>query len=217
MHTLNKKVYFLAICLSALAGCVDAIGFLQLGGYFISFMSGNTTRLAVHVADGHFSAVGLVGGVLFLFVAGSMLGTLVRHWFRVPSPVVAVLLFVTLMLALAAGSHELGYGAAALVFMTMAMGAENAVLHRRGDVIGLTYMTGTLVKVGQRLAYALLGENKFSWVPYLLLWAGLVIGGIAGTLLYLSFGMHSLWFACGLCALLALFAFNMRGHTVEVH
>jgi len=42
----------LACALSALAGYVDAIGFLHLGGLFVSFMSGNSTRLGVSLADG---------------------------------------------------------------------------------------------------------------------------------------------------------------------
>jgi uncharacterized membrane protein YoaK (UPF0700 family) len=56
MHTLNRHVFFLAFCLSALAGCVDAIGFLELGGHFVSFMSGNSTRLSVSLAGGDHQA-----------------------------------------------------------------------------------------------------------------------------------------------------------------
>ncbi|MFZ1966902.1 MAG: DUF1275 family protein, partial [Bradyrhizobium sp.] len=37
----------LACTLSALAGYVDGIGFIHLGGLFVSFMSGNSTRLGV--------------------------------------------------------------------------------------------------------------------------------------------------------------------------
>lgn len=51
MHRHDKKVWPLAIALAALAGYVDAIGFLRLGGFFVSFMSGNSTRLAVGIAS----------------------------------------------------------------------------------------------------------------------------------------------------------------------
>ncbi len=56
MHTLSKNIYLLAACLSALAGFVDAVGFMYLGGYFISFMSGNSTRLSVAFINGDMAA-----------------------------------------------------------------------------------------------------------------------------------------------------------------
>lgn len=37
----DRRLKLMAACLSALAGYVDAIGFIKLGGFFISFMSGN--------------------------------------------------------------------------------------------------------------------------------------------------------------------------------
>ena len=63
--------------LAGLAGYVDSLGFLHLGGVFVSFMSGNTTRLAVNLAEGRWLAAGAVAGVLLLFVLGAMLGALV--------------------------------------------------------------------------------------------------------------------------------------------
>lgn len=212
MHTLHKNVYGLAIGLSALAGCVDAIGFLQLGGYFISFMSGNSTRLAVGLMTGHVSGVALVGGIIALFVVGTMLGVLVRHFSKAGRAVVVVLGFVTLLLLAAALSYEAGRGLLAVAFMTLAMGAENAVFQRGDVVVGLTYMTGTLVKVGQRMAHALLGGAKFTWVPYLLLWLGLIAGGMTGTLLYYALGLRSLWVAVVWAASLTGLAWRLRPH-----
>ena len=47
----------------------------------------------------------------------------------------------------------------AMMFAAAAMGAENTTFERDGEVsIGLTYMTGTLVKLGQRLAGVLTGR-----------------------------------------------------------
>ena len=42
----------LQLGLSALAGLLDATGFLIANGYFVSFMSGNTTQLGVNALDG---------------------------------------------------------------------------------------------------------------------------------------------------------------------
>jgi len=217
MHTLTRKTYTLAICLSALAGCVDAIGFLHLGGYFISFMSGNSTRLAVEMVAAQRSGVMLVGAILGLFVIGTMLGTLVRHFSKAGSGIVTVLAFVTMLLIAAAMSYEMGWGFLAIGFMTLAMGAENAVFQRNGEVVvGLTYMTGTLVKVGQRLAGTILGGPAFAWAPYLLLWLGLIAGGVAGTLLFQHLGLHSLWVAVLWAASLTLITGLLRHRIGEM-
>ena len=52
----TKTHIALACTLSALAGYVDGIGFIHLGGLFVSFMSGNSTRLGVTLADGHYGS-----------------------------------------------------------------------------------------------------------------------------------------------------------------
>ncbi|MET0229353.1 MAG: DUF1275 family protein, partial [Rhodanobacteraceae bacterium] len=40
-----------AAALSWNAGYVDAVGYLSLGGFFVSFMSGNSTQLGVGIAQ----------------------------------------------------------------------------------------------------------------------------------------------------------------------
>jgi uncharacterized membrane protein YoaK (UPF0700 family) len=91
----------------------------------------------------------------------------------------------------------------AFLLVSFAMGAENMVFQRNGDVaFGLTYMTGTLVRIGQRLADALTGGPRWDWLPWLLLWAGLVTGGVVGALAWLRFSADALWIAAGLAAVL---------------
>ena len=85
------------------------------------------------------------------------------------------------------------------------MGAENGVFAEGGDTVGLTYMTGALVKIGQRVAHAMTGGPRFGWLPYALLWAGLIAGGIAGGLAHAALGLQALWPAAGFALLLAPF------------
>lgn len=201
----EKRVRLLAACLSALAGYVDAVGFIQLGGFFVSFMSGNSTRLGVGIAEDTQPAL-LAAGLIGTFVTGVALGTFAgRAAGRHRRPV--VLLLVAALLALGAWAGMIGLGGLASVGMVLAMGAENAVFEQNGEVrIGLTYMTGTLVKLGQRLADAALGGAPLAWLSYLLLWLGLVAGAVAGALLYPRLGLDALWIAAAAAALLAIAA-----------
>jgi uncharacterized membrane protein YoaK (UPF0700 family) len=195
----------LAACLSGLAGYVDALAFIKLGGFFVSFMSGNSTRLAVGLAEGSAHAL-IAGGIIAAFVLGVALGTFTGHVAKERRRP-AVLALVAALLAAAAASSALGITALAIFTMALAMGAENAVFEREGEVsIGLTYMTGTLVKLGQRIVTALLGGDRFAWLPYLLLWIGLVLGAVIGATVYLHVGMSGLWIAAGAAALLAVAA-----------
>ncbi|PTS90741.1 hypothetical protein DBR21_03100 [Caulobacter sp. HMWF009] len=113
-----------------------------------------------------------------------------------------------LLLATAAGLISLGHDPVGVAAMVLAMGAENAVFQRNGDVgVGLTYMTGALVKAGQRIAAALTGGDRWAWGPYVMLWAGLTLGGALGALAYLRLGVLALWGAATVLAGLALFRF----------
>lgn len=188
------RVRMLAAALSALAGYVDAVGFLHLGGFFVSFMSGNTTRIGVGLTERGGDAL-IASGLIVTFVAGVVLGSLVASRVRLPRRP-AVLALVTALLVLAAGLAMASFSGAAAVAMALAMGAENAVFGEGGEAhIGLTYMTGTLVKLGQHLAIAVTGGDRLGWTPYLLLWAGLLAGAILGAATYAAIGMHALWLA----------------------
>src|SRR5258708_33979639 len=67
----------LACALSALAGYVDGIGFLHLGGLFVSFMSGNSTRMGVSLAEGQWLSAAQAVGLIALFGTGAPAGSLI--------------------------------------------------------------------------------------------------------------------------------------------
>ncbi len=201
MNRQKRRFQVIAVGAAALAGFVDAIGFIQLGGFFVSFMSGNSTRLGVGLSA-LVPAAGMAAVLILAFVAGVTAGSLVGA--VRPRSGVAVSALVTLVLASAAILHGLGVTTAAMVLLAFAMGAENTTFARGGEVrIALTYVTGALVHIGHGLARALLGSGpRWSWLPYLFLWLGLVLGAVSGALLYPMLGTTALWMAAGAAALL---------------
>lgn len=207
MHQLDRRAQVFAASLAALAGFTDAVGFLGMGGFFVSFMSGNSTRIGVGAAS-EVAAAAVAGSLVAAFVAGVAAGSLLaRAAGRWRKP--AVLGLVAAALALSAWLYQPGAQPGAFLAAALAMGATNMVFQREGEVaFGLTYMTGTLVRIGQRLADALAGGPRWGWVPWTLLWAGLVGGGIAGAVAWLTYGDGALWIASGLAALLALLSLD---------
>lgn len=195
MREYGHKGVLLAAGLSALAGYVDAVGFMTLGGFFVSFMSGNLTRLGVGTAMGRWDQAGLAAALIGLFVVGVVAGALAarRAGEERRSAVLAV---EALLLLAAAALCTAGWSTAGMAAVVLAMGVENAVFQRQGDVgVGLTYMTGTLVRMGQRIATALCGGSRWEWVPFLLLWSGLAVGGALGAVSFVHWGVLALWLA----------------------
>jgi uncharacterized membrane protein YoaK (UPF0700 family) len=188
-----------------LAGYIDALGFLSLDGFFVSFMSGNSTRFAVGLIDGGSWNLALIPlGIIALFVLGVVLGRIIRHYHK-NMPSTAVLVFMSAALSVAGLAYEVNTPAVALPLMVIAMGAANNIFVREGEVsIGVTYMTGALVKLGQRLAGSLLGEKDTAWRPYLFLWAGLVFGAILGAAGFTFLDLRSLWGGTLLCLALTV-------------
>lgn len=192
MINLSSRFRFLAASLSFLAGFIDALGFIHLGGYFVSFMSGNSTRMAVGLAS--YPSDALVPAMLIiLFLAGVVGGTMFR--LRASHPCGNRLLIgISALLGVAACLASLGLARLSIIAMPIAMGAMNTVFQRDGEVsVGVTYMTGTLVKAGQRIAAALSGGDPWAWIPHLLLWLGLILGAVCGAAIYPYFGLNALW------------------------
>lgn len=197
MLGLRRREKALAVVLAATAGFVDAVGFLEIGGYFVSFMSGNSTRMVVDLAEGDLGGAGMAAVVLVSFFLGAAAGALVTRRRNLDDRP-AVLALVTFLLVAALVVHSatsfpiLGVPVG-LAVVAAAMGAMNSVFHNRGEVsLGITYMTGAVVKSAHRLVDALFGG---SWGPYLqqlALWSALVSGGVLGAVLQSFVGATAL-------------------------
>jgi len=184
----------LGMVLTGAAGFVDAIGFIELGGFFTSFMSGNTTQGGAALVDGAWPVVGLTLSLVVLFFIGSVLGNLLAfsnlRWG--PATVSGgVTLGVAGALALVLLGHPPGQS---MLVLAAAAGAQNAILPMRGAVrLGATFVTGTLYVAGQDLALALKGKvPPWRWAQHLAIWLGLLAGAIIGAWLYSLVGIYAL-------------------------
>jgi uncharacterized membrane protein YoaK (UPF0700 family) len=203
MISYKRRYWLFAAALAALAGFADATAFVHLGGYFVSFMSGNSTRLGVGLAE-EWGAAALAGGLIALFVLGVMIGALSNRGGDHAGSV-RVLVVVSAGLAIAAVCASVNAPAFAIAALACAMGALNGVFQRDGEVsIAITYMTGTLVRMARAMAAALTGGPRWHWAPYLLLWTGLVAGAALGALSYAAIGLLGLWGAALAATVLTL-------------
>lgn len=210
MVNYGLRLRLFAIALAALSGYVDALGFIYLGGFFVSFMSGNSTRLGVGlIQDWHHALIS--GGLIVCFVFGVFLGTLFAYR-GTRGRSITVLGVVTVLLTLAAAAHAGDAHSVAVALTAMAMGAINCIfVGNSGEVTtGVTYMTGTLVKLGQGLARNLVRPDKIKWGGYLWLWLGLIAGGMLGAFVFPVIGLSALWFAAGASLILAIVAAKLN-------
>jgi uncharacterized membrane protein YoaK (UPF0700 family) len=163
-----------------MAGWLDAVGFLRLQGLYVSFMSGNTTRVGAGIADGQWPLVILGGSVLVLFFVGSFIGGLTtalpdRWVLAAILTLEAVLLAITILLSAEDREHD------AMLVLPLAMGIQNGAVHqlRPGAT---TFVTGTLFGAGHELARSIVGARDAMWLRLFVTWLSFAAGAVGGAL-----------------------------------
>jgi len=201
----DQRMRLFAAILSGTAGYIDAVGWLTSGGLFVSFMSGNVTKLGISLS-GQLGAAALSAGLIASFVSGVVIGSLTgRRAGR--KQAVKVLALVTFILALATAFLESGLIVPAVLGLAAAMGAKNTVFAEDGEVkIGLTYMTGALVRMGKRIATALSGGPRWAWLEPLALFSSMLSGALIGALTQAAYGPRAMWVATAVSLALTLYA-----------
>ncbi|MBJ6986195.1 YoaK family protein [Devosia sp. MC521] len=191
------KHLILGMVLTGAAGLVDIVGFIELGGYFTSFMSGNTTQGAAALFNGEYSVLALTLTLIALFFLGSTIATfLATAQTRWSSTLVTG--FTALAVAAALGLMVAGIPPEqSLLLLSLAAGAQNAILPARGTVrLGATFVTGTLYVAGQDLALALRGKSpKWRWLQHIAIWFALFGGAALGAWFYSHMGIRTLFIA----------------------
>jgi uncharacterized membrane protein YoaK (UPF0700 family) len=187
----EKTQEHLAAGLAMIAGFVDAYGVITYGIY-LSFMSGNTTQTGYRIGQGNFAAAVPAALAIVFFVGGSFAGALLAD-FAGRRARRLVFGLVAASLALIIGLTELGltYGGVHIAVISFAMGVMNSALSQVGALsVSLTFVTGTLSKLGVHLAKAVrhapLRDSQGSWDTNLhraLLLAGIWGAFLAGAVL----------------------------------
>lgn len=180
--------------LTGAAGFIDAVGFIELGGYFVSFMSGNTTQGGAALIEGAWPVVLMSLALVALFFAGGVIANLLAlsnlRWGQtLVSGAVLAGVAATLGLTFAGLPTS-----QTMLVLAATAGAQNAVLAAHGTVrLGATFVTGALYNAAQDLAFALHGKTPpWRWLQHLMIWLGLFAGAALGALLYKQVGINAL-------------------------
>ncbi len=209
---------WLAVSLAMTAGFLDAYGIITYDTY-VSFMSGNTTQAGYRIGQGNcWAAVHSALAIVF-FVGGSFAGALLAHSGvrRIRRLVFGV---VAALLAWIVGFTQVGFssGWVPIVVVSFAMGAMNTALSRVGaQYVSLTFVTGTLSRIGVQLALAArrvpVSDSQGPWDTHLYrallsagIWAGFMTGALLSGMATPRFGVWVLLFP--MLILLALAALD---------
>lgn len=212
--------------LAGLAGLLGATAFTHSAGYFVTFMTGNAQRAVMgYFAEDGWAAASpwlAVSAALLLvaFVAGVISAALCRRhlWPTRPHATTVLttlaLVLATLIDGLLLGGPELPLPFFPIILMTFGIGALNATfVNKDGEVsIPLSYVTGTLVKMGQGIERHVSGAGITAWLGHFLLFGAFVLGaGIGGGIGMVVGGTYMLAIASVICALTSGYTYFYAG------
>ncbi|TDP39748.1 uncharacterized membrane protein YoaK (UPF0700 family) [Nocardia ignorata] len=181
--------------LSILAGFIGAAAYTHSAGYFVTFMTGNTERALLGWFDGDYLlAVGAIS-LLFAFGLGVFVASLLRRrlW-RNGHYGASVVTTVALAAAVVVdyvvgrtGGQELDF--VPIMFVAFAVGALNTAFVKNGEVsVPLSYVTGTVVKLGQGIESHVSGGSVRDWLGYGLQYAAFATGALLGGVMSMLVG-----------------------------
>jgi uncharacterized membrane protein YoaK (UPF0700 family) len=173
--------------LAVLAGVLGATAFMHSDGYFVTFMTGNAQRGVLGYYR-HDAVQAVTAGALILcFVAGVVLASICRRRFWAGHPHGPIVLTTFSLLAATAldvidqGWEEAKLDFAPIMLVVFGVGALNTSFVKEGEVaVPLSYVTGTLVKMGQGIERHIAGGKASDWLGYFLLFASFVLGAAVG-------------------------------------
>ncbi|MGW5315426.1 YoaK family protein [Nocardia thailandica] len=177
--------------LSMLAGFIGAAAYTHSDGYFVTFMTGNSERAVLGWFDGDRLLAAGAATLLFSFGLGVFVASLLRRRLWDDSRYGAVVVTTAALVVASvvditldqSGGQRLGF--VPIAFVAFAVGALNTAFVKNGETsVPLSYVTGTVVKLGQGIERHVSGGSVRDWLGYGLQYggfaAGALLGGVAG-------------------------------------
>ena len=195
--------------LAALAGVLGATAYTHSAGYFVTFMTGNAQRAVLGYFRGDVVLSISAALLVVCFVAGVVIASVCRRHFWVAHPHgPTVLTTFSLVAATVVDVFDEGWEEANLDFgpillVAFGIGALNTSFVKDGEVsVPLSYVTGTLVKMGQGIERHIAGGKAADWLGYFLLFTSFALGAALGGCISLVVnGTWMLVVASAVCAL----------------
>ncbi|OBE97598.1 YoaK family protein [Mycobacterium sp. 852002-10029_SCH5224772] len=186
-NEINNSESRLSWVLAVVAGILGATAFTHSAGYFVTFMTGNAQRAMLGYFRGDVLLSVTAGVLIVCFVSGVVIASVCRRHFWVAHPHGPTVL-TTFSLAAATmvdvideGWEENLLDFAPIMLLTFGIGALNTSFVKDGEVsVSLSYVTGTLVKMGQGIERHIAGGTAGDWLGYFLLFASFVLGATVG-------------------------------------
>lgn len=190
------------------AGLINAVGLMGFSHEAISHISGITTQTGLALSRGDLPAAAHLAAVILSFFAGAVAsGTIIGDSTLRLGRRYGVALGVESLLLLLAMFSLRTDGLYGQYLASAACGLQNALATTySGAVVRTTHVTGVVTDLGIAIGRRLRGESVPANQPTLLsiLFAGYLLGGITGALLFHRIGSTALAIPAGLTALLAL-------------
>ena len=134
-----------AALLAGIAGYVDAICFLRLGGAFAANMTGNLVEVGLAAAQGRWGEAAWCVSLLIAFFLGILAARLILRTRQ--SPRSSLLIEAAIVVAAATGL----LGIAAVPALAVAMAMQNEAVTHGIVAVNVGFITGDIQRLGERL------------------------------------------------------------------
>lgn len=197
IYKLERWAWFGGALLAGNAGMVNAVGLQSYVHQAVTHVTGTTSLFSLALAHADTGALIDLGLVLVAFVSGAALsGFIIQHdALKLGRRYGVALLIESVLLATAAvlmRSHTM----LGSYFASAACGLQNAMASTySGAVLRTTHLSGMFTDLGAALGHFLRGI-PVDWIRvrlYAMLIGSFFLGGIAGSLLFATFGPATLY------------------------